>query len=331
MMRKFRFIDLFCGAGLFSEGFRAAGLKPVAALDLDAFAVSSYNRNVAKVAQCQSVSRSVALPEADVLIAGPPCQGFSTLGRRDAADDRNKLSMELPFLADRTGAKLVVVENVPPFLASAPWSEMARQFALRGYGVQTMILDAADYGAPQIRHRAFTFASRVGHVGKPSPSFGRATIGAAFAGIVAGDPLHVWPEPTAVQRQRFELIPPLGDKRDILRANPSGCPKSWSEMGAQATDVWGRMDINAPSNTLRCRFQNPSTGRYIHPTENRVISLREAARIQGIPDRWVFEGHRTAIQRQIGNGVPVPLAKAVASSVLAVLRLSEAQSYSAAA
>lgn len=329
-MSSFSFIDLFCGAGLFSEGFRSVGLTPVAAVDLDPHAVSSYNRNIAKVARCEAVSEKLSLPEADVLIAGPPCQGFSTLGRRDAADDRNKLSLELPLIADATQARIVVVENVPPFLSSDPWYEMTTRFGALGYQIQTMVLDAAMYGTPQLRQRAFTIASKAGPVERPTPSEKLLTIADAFGDIDPRDPLHVWPEPNTLQKRRYALIPPLGDKRDLLRAIPEECPMSWRTLGAQATDVWGRMDLHAPSNTLRCRFQNPSTGRYIHPWEDRVISLREGARIQGIPDIWSFTGHRSSIQRQIGNGVPVRLAAAVASSVLATLD-KRSNSYSAAA
>ena len=90
-------------------------------------------------------------------------------------------------------------------------------------------------------------------------------------------------------------------------------------MGNQAVDVWGRMDWNKPANTLRCSFQSASKGRYLHPEQHRVISIREGARLQGIPDNWVFSGDRSSIARQIGNGVPVPLARAVADAIGKVL------------
>src|SRR3546814_6511144 len=82
-----------------------------------------------------------------------------------------------------------------------------------------------------------------------------------------------------------------------------------SDLGCQATDVWGRIDPDQPSNTIRCTFQNPSKGRYLHPIENRTLSLREGARLQGVPDCWTFAGRPYPVARQIGNGVPVPLAR----------------------
>lgn len=119
----------------------------------------------------------------------------------------------------------------------------------------------------------------------------------------------------ALALARFKHIPPRGDKRDVIRRAPHLCPPSWLRMGVQATDVWGRMNPDALANTLRCAFQNASKGRYVHPTEHRVLTLREGARIQGVPDAWQFHGDRSSIARQIGNGVPLPLGRAVATSI----------------
>jgi DNA (cytosine-5)-methyltransferase 1 len=320
-MDQIRFADLFCGAGLFSGGFQAAGFTPAFAIDLDPKAIATYNANIADVAIVGSVSAMTATPEVDLVIAGPPCQGFSTLGRRDIADERNQLSLAVPGIASRASAKIAVVENVPPFLSSTSWAKMANSFRRFGYGVQTMVLNAKDYGTPQNRERAFTVASRIGKIEVPHPSTAHdpVTAGEAFMGISEEDPLHVWPPATELATKRFANIPPLGDKRDLLRIMPDECPTSWITLGTQATDVWGRIDADRPSNTIRCRFQNPSTGRYIHPYLNRTISLREGARLQGIPDAWKFSGDRTSIQRQIGNGVPVPLANAIAAKVMALI------------
>jgi DNA (cytosine-5)-methyltransferase 1 len=127
--------------------------------------------------------------------------------------------------------------------------------------------------------------------------------------------MHRWSKPSKLAAGRMAQIPIGGDKRDLMRAAPELCPPSWAVVGCQATDVWGRIDPAKPANTLRCAFQNPSKGRYIHPTEDRVLSLREGARLQGVPDEWVFEGRDYPVARQIGNGVPVPLARAVAEEV----------------
>lgn len=311
-----RFVDLFSGAGLFSCGFVQAGLRPVMAIDVSRDAIASYNRNVAPVGACGSVSELDILPECEVLIAGPPCQGFSTLGRRDPLDERNALALEVVRLASSNRPDVVVIENVPPFLKSDAWARVRSGFEALDYQITTWELDAAEYGAPQHRTRAFTIASLVGRPVKPTPA--EIPIPARIAldrPIAANDRMHRWPAPTPLAAGRMARIPFKGDKRDLMSAAPEMCPPSWKAVGCQATDVWGRIDPDKPVNTLRCAFQNPSKGRYIHPTEDRVLSLREGARLQGVPDNWDFVGRNYPVARQIGNGVPVPLANAVAQSV----------------
>jgi DNA (cytosine-5)-methyltransferase 1 len=105
----------------------------------------------------------------------------------------------------------------------------------------------------------------------------------------------------------------------VLRLAPHLAPKSWWKIGGQATDVWGRMLWDEPSNTLRTALLNASKGRYIHPEQHRVITLREAARLQSVPDCWIFEGTPYQIARQIGNGVPPLLGRAVAKAILALI------------
>lgn len=319
-MRRFSHIDMFSGAGLFSAGFVERGFDPVLAVDVSKEAVASYNRNLPPVAIAASVLDVTDIPAADVLIAGPPCQGFSTLGRQDPLDVRNALALQVPRWAERSGARVVVVENVPPFLASPQWRQLAVELEAQGYVIATWVLDAVDFGAPQLRRRAFTVASRIGAIACPVASGERRTAGEAIHRPIAdGDPLHVWPMPTGIAARRIPLIPPKGDKRDVMRAAPELCPPSWERVGCQATDVWGRIDPDVPANTIRCAFQNPSKGRYLHPTEHRTLSLREGARLQGVPDEWTFVGLPYPVARQIGNGVPVPLANAVAGSVRAAL------------
>lgn len=315
-MKTPEFIDLFSGAGLFSAGFVQAGFASRLAIDLSPEAIASYRRNVAPVGVVASVSDWVDVPSCDVLIAGPPCQGFSTLGRQDPLDARNALALDVVRWARLSGASVVVIENVPPFLASPQWSRLNCSLRRLGYGIQTWVLDAVDFGAPQLRRRAFTVASRIGLIEQPAAIKGRRTAGEAIAAsIPTNDPMHRWPVPTGIAAERIGLIPPKGDKRDVMRLAPHLCPPSWEKVGCQATDVWGRLDPDQPSNTIRCTFQNPSKGRYLHPTEDRCLSLREGARLQGVPDDWIFEGRNYPVARQIGNGVPLQLARAVASAI----------------
>lgn len=312
--------DLFAGAGLMSEGFRQAGFKSIFAAEADQRAVSSFNRNIEDVAKVWDVEKVAENVFSDVIVAGPPCQGFSTLGKRDSNDERNQLSLSVLKWMDAIHPKVVVIENVPQFIESKHWRKIQAHAKKSGYEVCSWILNSADFGAPQKRVRVFCVLSRIGLPAKPQPTHHNqhVTVTCAFSGLPKkpnGRDLHVAPLPSELAMKRIKLIPANGDKRDVIQRAPNLCPPSWIKMGNQAVDVWGRMNAKAPANTIRCSFQNASKGRYLHPTEDRVITLREGARLQGVPDTWIFEGDRTSIARQIGNGVPIPLAKAVGQEI----------------
>ncbi|MBP4046272.1 DNA cytosine methyltransferase [Chromobacterium piscinae] len=321
-MNSYKIVELFSGAGLMGGGFKESGFQSIFAAELDPRAVSTYNYNIEPVAEVWDANIVKEDLEYDVLVAGPPCQGFSTLGRRDPKDKRNSLSLCVYKWAEKHTPKVVLIENVPQFLDSKYFTQLKKKFSKLGYTCVTWTLNSEHYGVAQKRIRSFTIFSTIGLPNKPEESEVRLTLRDAFHGLsdkATGSDYHISPEPTDIALARMKLIPPLGDKRDILSKAPELCPPSWFKIGNQAVDVWGRMDWERPANTLRCSFQSASKGRYIHPCENRVISLREGARIQGIPDTWIFSGDRTAIARQIGNGVPVPLASAVAKSIMHLL------------
>lgn len=312
-------IDLFSGAGLMTEGFRQNGFRSIFAAEADGRAVASFNRNIENVAHVWDVRNVNEMVKAQVILAGPPCQGFSTLGKRDSNDERNKLSLTVLSWMESAKPDVVVIENVPQFVQSVYWRKIQEEARTLDYESCHWILNAADFGAPQRRTRAFCILSRIGLPDEPSTTHKRhVTVRQAFKDLPktpTEELQHIAPVPQGIAYERIRLIPPKGDKRDVLRKAPHLCPPSWALIGAQAVDVWGRMNIDEPSNTIRCSFQNPSKGRYLHPTEDRVITIREGARLQGIPDSWVFEGDRTSIARQIGNGVPIPLANAVAKAI----------------
>lgn len=315
-----RSIELFAGAGLLGSAFKEVGIRAALAIEADPRARATFMTNVGADAMGTDARHVHEGIPADVLLAGPPCQGFSTLGKRDHFDERNALSLCVAEWASASGPAVVVVENVPPFLESRYWATLKRRMRRQGYECTQWILNAADFGAPQLRVRAFGVFSRIGLPNRPAPTAKmHRTVREAFDGLPAkaeSHGLHVAPVPGALALARFKKIPPKGDKRDVMRRAPHLCPPSWLRMGPQATDVWGRMDLDAPANTLRCAFQNASKGRYIHPTEHRVLTLREGARLQGIPDSWDFHGDRSSIARQIGNGVPLALGRAIAKTVM---------------
>ena len=319
LQQKPGFVDLFCGAGLLSHAFKSCGFEPQYAIDLDKKAIASYRRNVSECAEVSDVSKVATGLSADVLIAGPPCQGFSTLGRRDPKDARNGLGLHIIDWAKSLLPKVVVIENVPGFVKTAWFRKLSKGLESQGYSINVLILKATDYGTAQKRTRAFTIATRIGPVHIPVPGRSPAR---NFRDAVesrplrSDDPMHIWPKPTDLAFNRFVAIPPMGGKKELMLNRPDLCPSSWSRIPGEATDVWGRINPDIPTNTIRCSFQSPSKGRYIHPDENRSISLREGARLQGIPDSWMMHGKPGPIARQIGNGVPIPLGKAVAKSVM---------------
>jgi len=218
--------------------------------------------------------------------------------------------------------KVVVIENVAAFLESDEWQGVRRGLRRLGYEVEAIILDAFDYGVPQRRRRSFTFASRVGMVTAPRQRRSLRSVREAWEGLPSeadGRNDHYAPTPSRIALERMQIIPPGGDKRDVMRRAPHLAAPSWWNVSSEVTDAWGRMEWDQPCNTLRTALQNASKGRYIHPEQHRVISLREAARLHTIPDSWVFTGLPTQIARQIGNSVPPSLGRTVARAVKRLL------------
>jgi DNA (cytosine-5)-methyltransferase 1 len=313
-------VELFAGAGLFSHAFAEEGFTILRAVELDRVAAASYALNLGKHVEVADVRTVPPSGRCDVLIAGPPCQGFSTLGKMDELDPRNQLSHYVVNWVRALRPWVVVIENVAAFVKSPVYQHVLRRLASLGYSIQSQVLNALDFGVAQVRHRSLTIASRgagvtIERIGRRWPR----TVREAWRGLSSkpdGHRQHYAPSPSKLAWSRMRVIPPGGDKRDVMRRAPHLVPPSWRRLGpSYVTDVWGRMAWDEPSNTLRTALLNPSKGRYIHPSQNRVISLREAARLQGIPDWWDFEGAPYSVARQIGNSVPVPLGLAVARGV----------------
>ena len=315
-------VDLFAGAGLFSYAFAQTGFRVVQAVEIDPIAAESYAANLGDHVEVTDISRLCPQGRCDVLIAGPPCQGFSTLGRLDPDDPRNELSRHVVRWAKTLRPAIVVIENVAAFLESTEWVRVHRALDRLDYTVSSFVLDAYDYGAPQRRRRSFTVASRSGEIEPPRRRLGVRTVREAWQDLPKrpdGINHHYSPTPSSVALARMRVIPPGGDKRDVMEKAPQLAPPSWWKVSCEVTDAWGRMEWDSPCNTLRTALQNASKGRYIHPEQHRVMSLREAARLHSIPDCWTFAGLPTQVARQIGNSVPPCLGRAVARSVLATL------------
>ena len=312
-------VDMFAGAGLLSHAFVREGFKIIEAYEKDPRAAETYARNVGRHVRIADITTVRNAGKCDVLIAGPPCQGFSTLGKRDHDDPRNLLSVYVAKWASVLQPRVVVIENVAAFLKAQISTDLRGRFEKLGYSVTTQVINAVDFGSPQRRLRSFTIASRLGDptIKRVVRSFPK-NVREAWHGLPEKPDQTNWhyaPTPSSLALARMRVIPRGGDKRDVMRRAAHLAPPSWWKVSGDVTDVWGRMEWDKPCNTIRTAFINPSKGRYIHPEQNRVISLREGARLQGMPDGWGFVGVPYQVSRQIGNSVPLPLGRAVARGV----------------
>ena len=267
-----RAVDLFAGAGLLSYAFAREGFEISLAIESDRRAVETYRRNLGDHIVHGDIARIAPQGRCDVLIGGPPCQGFSTLGKRRMEDPRNGLAAHFVKWARELNPKIVVVENVEPFAMTDQGERLARQFRKLGYEVQVEVLDAATYGAAQRRRRSFTVGTKMGNVSiSPLPHFGDATVRDAWRGLSRcpdGENSHYSPEPSLIARERMKLIPPGGGKADLMRVAPEICPPSWWRSRIELTDVWGRLRWDRPSNTIRTCF-NKRVKRQVHPPRSR--------------------------------------------------------------
>ncbi|PWJ26061.1 DNA-cytosine methyltransferase [Branchiibius hedensis] len=502
-------LDLFAGCGGLTEGFHqfrpgAGGwpvFRSVGAVEWDRDAAASYAVNFGKASSrhayfqppqifCRDIvgwRPSWLHDEVDVVVGGPPCQGFSGLNREGVGAERNKLWQEFIRVVVEVQPKVFVIENVDRFVRSPEFADLQARIGngdLKNYELREpphttagdskrqrarlYLLNAADYGAMQVRHRAIVIGVRTDvddlrpiRMRYPMPTHSKArvdnpaqpgglriagprpawiTVGALFGqtsqmmlsgtklpanrrcrivelqsdrrvpvdfeGPFRTSELHFTRNPEPISLARYEAIPPAGNRKDlrgryvcrfedgshvilekvgawrdpdggldplgVYRKVVGGKPvpdcifhvhledgngllvrertgrdkaqafrvlafqrgsgrravleylstDSWDAHDAGAADVMGRMSPIAPSVTIRTEFFKPEKGRYLHPIANRPITHYEAAKIQGFPDDFLWCGSKTAIAKQIGNAVPVPLGVAIAQAIYEYLRPS---------
>lgn len=342
--RQITTLDLFAGAGGLSLGFELSGLgfAPIFAVEVDPAAARTFKGHFGCPVYDGAIEDLDDFPAAEVIIGGPPCQGFSPLGRDRDDDSRGQLNelWQQFFRAVRLVRPVAfVIENVPEFQRSAQFGRLLQLMdddaILSQYRYSYGVLNAADYGVPQLRRRGIFMAVRdVAQVPwPPRPTHGpnsdtgvshvtvRDAIGdlplhthgtdVAFTRTGAQN-LHFGRNPRATSLARYQAIPEGGNRFDLAANRPDLLPRCWAEKPTGTTDVMGRLWWDRPSVTIRTEFFKPEKGRYLHPVANRPISHREAARLQGFPDDFVFEGKKIDIARQIGNAVPAGLGEAIA-------------------
>lgn len=338
-------IDLFAGVGGLSEGFHRASdrYQVVKAVEMEPRAAEGYRLNHRCDVYCGTVQdwlEDEDIPTVDLVIGGPPCQGFSTLGKRKADDARNELWRAYAEVVRRARPRFFVLENVPQFLSSAQFplfrSMTEPNGELEEYAIQEQVVNAAAYGAAQSRRRVIVVGRRRDQpdpgfpAGEPDPAKWRTVeqaighlpdeVGSLPFGVstdVDGRPtpgpflardLHVARTYSPLSLERFRAIPPGGNRHDL--PDDLKCD-AWKKHTTGSSDVMGRLRWDRPSVTIRTEFTKPEKGRYLHPQADRAISAREGATLQGFPDTYQFVGPMTAIVKQIGNAVPIPLGKAI--------------------
>ena len=335
-------IDLFSGCGGVTTGFKAQGFTVVAAVEWNPVTAQTYRLNHPEVVvyvddirqiSPQEMQKQCGLPQGHltVLSVCAPCQPFSTHNRYRRADERASLVLETVRFVEALRPMFLFVENVPG-IKHHPGilDRLLGDLEVLGYRVSTSaIVDAVDYGVPQFRKRFILLSTRRDiELRIPDPLYASPseatrlgkkewrTVQDAFAGLeplASGeasrtDPLHKARKHTPISLERLRHIPHNGGSRDSLPVELQlSCHRNGTNVGYH--DVYGRLEFTKPSNTLTTGCTNLTKGRFAHPTSDRAITPREAARLQTFPDSYQFCGSYEQISAQIGNAVPVKLAE----------------------
>ena len=316
-------IDLFSGAGGLTLGLRRARFKVVGAVEVSELAAATYRSNFRDVSlwniDIQKLSVARVLRELDMrpgqldLLAGcPPCQGFSSMrslnGHQAVVDDRNDLVIQFERFVKGLRPKAVMLENVPALVRDQRLTGLVASLESMGYTVTTEVLDASHYGVPQRRRRMILVATRRGHVQLAEKDPVRVTVRDAIGSLASpgrsDDPLHDLKENRQPKIARLiARIPKDGGSRRDLGANSQlECHRRCDGF----SDVYGRMAWGDVAPTITSGCVNPSKGRFLHPDQDRAITLREASLLQGFPSNFKFDLGRGkyAVAEMIGNALP---------------------------
>lgn len=347
MKRKtklFLAVDAFSGCGGLTEGLCKAGFKVIAGIELNKDARETYkinHPNVLLFKNIRSVNAITMMKKLKVtkgrldLLAGcPPCQGFSRIRTRNskspARDKRNNLIFDFVRLVRGFFPKVIMLENVPGLETNWRLKKAEKILKQLGYYTDCKVVNAADYGVPQRRKRMILMASRLGPVSIPNKKYKMKTVQDAIKNIPApqnsNNLLHkLLPKHNNRVKNVISMIPKNGGSRASLGDEyVLDCHRN---LGNGFHDVYGRMKWNQVAPTLTRFCSNPSKGRFLHPSQNRVISLHEAALLQTFPRAYKFpiKYGRSAISSMIGEALPPLLAKRQAGYLLNHIKTANAR------
>lgn len=349
---KINIIDLFCGAGGFSLGFELEGFDSVLAIDKWSDAVETYNYNREnKVAQNidihdytnEKILKLMNDYKISGVIGGPPCQGFSLVGKREKGDIRNSLYLEYVRFVDVAKPDFFILENVKGLLSMEKGlykEDIIKRFTELGYNVNYKLLKASDYGVPQSRERVFFIGLRKEKFGDIYYNFellSKKEMVSTYDALCDLPSLDKGENPetyklcpqnefqrmmrqtsnkllnndvtnhTDQTKKIISLIKDGGNIRDL--------PEEYYKI-RNYNAAFKRMNSKLPSGTIDCGHRN-----YFHYSENRIPTVRESARIQSFPDNYFFTGNKGSQYTQVGNAVPVLLAKEIAKIMKNYLKL----------
>ena len=353
-MKKYNVLDLFCGCGGLSKGFEMAGFNIIGGVDFNKEAIDTFNKNfenarglfgdISNLTSDDIKNNFGDLNSIDVIIGGPPCQGFSYANRNKVEDDpRNKLFFEFVKFVDLIKPKAIVIENVRGIVTENKGYAKDRIYEIftkRGYNVSHKVLDASDYGVPQRRLRNFFVITKnttfdFENIKKVKR---KVTVKEAIGDLydlenINGSILKV------DVKSSSEFSKKMNNKEKIIYNHEVKYPaeivqkrisyvkqgENWqvipkelfkNQRNNRHSSAYKRLDEGNVSVTIDT---GNSHSNYFHPLYNRIPTVREAARIQSFPDNFIFTGSRTAQYRQVGNAVPPLLAKAIAKELKEVL------------
>lgn len=338
--REFVAIDLFAGGGGLTLGLKLAGFRVVGAVEIDELAAETYIDNHRDVRlwttdirqlDASHVRRSLRLKkrQLDVLAGCPPCQGFSSLTTKNGAkvvnDPRNSLVWDFARFAAELLPKAIMLENVPGLAKDPEFSAVVAALRQLGYSIEFRIQNSAKFGVAQRRRRLILLGGLYGSVPfadelTTQPPTVRDVIGHLPNPGNSGDLLHDLPERRGARVQRIiQSIPSDGGSRSQL---PDDMVLDCHRRVSGFKDVYGRMAWDAVAPTITSGCVNPSKGRFLHPSQPRTITLREAALLQGFPPNYRFSLRRgkyaTAII--IGNALPPEFIRLHAVKVMKYIR-----------
>ena len=329
-------IDLFCGCGGLSKGFEMAGFNTVLAIDFWKDAVETFNNNHKnKVAICDDVSKIsneflddfTKKNKITGIVGGPPCQGYSTVGKRDINDDRNYLYLQYCRIVEKVKPEFFVLENVKGLLTlnNGKFKEdIVERFTKLGYIVDYKILNSADYGVPQNRNRVFFVGIKNKKFKFPKEKSKKVTTYEAISDLTSYEDKYTTSAQTSYQKnmrgnnkqlKNNEFTVHTEKTIDVISKIPDGgkitdLPKEFWEI-RKYNKAFQRMNSKLQSNTIDTGHRN-----YFHYSENRIPTVRESARIQSFPDNFIFYGSRTSQYKQVGNAVPPLLANVIAIEIM---------------